>query len=56
MSASPVTAPEHLTAQHDVAAFDSGVLELDTWLKRRALQIEGNLPDWSPWDHAYADA
>jgi GNAT superfamily N-acetyltransferase len=42
MNAAPVTAPEHLTAQHDVATFDSGVLELDTWLKRRALQNEAS--------------
>ena len=42
MNAPPVTAPEHLTAQHDVAAFDSGVPELDFWLKRRALQNEAS--------------
>ena len=42
MSAPPVSAPEHLTAQHDVSAFDSGVPELDTWLKRRALQNEAS--------------
>jgi GNAT superfamily N-acetyltransferase len=36
----PVSAPEHLTAKHDVSTFDSGVPELDTWLKRRALQNE----------------
>jgi GNAT superfamily N-acetyltransferase len=35
-----VRAPEHLTGEHDVSDFDSGVLELDTWLKRRALQNE----------------
>ena len=31
-----VSAPEHLTADHDVSAFDSGTPELDNWLKRRA--------------------
>ncbi len=35
-----VSAPEHLTAEHDVSAFDSGTPELDTWLKRRALANE----------------
>jgi GNAT superfamily N-acetyltransferase len=35
-------APEHLTARHDVSGFDSGVPELDTWLKRRALQNEAS--------------
>lgn len=38
----PVSAPEHLTAAHDVTAFDSGVPELDHWLKRRALQNEAS--------------
>jgi GNAT superfamily N-acetyltransferase len=28
--------PEHLTPAHDVSAFDSGVPDLDDWLKRRA--------------------
>ncbi len=41
-SAIALTAPEHLTATHDVSAFDSGVLELDTWLKRRALQNQAS--------------
>lgn len=40
MNAPAVGAPEHLTARHDVSAFDSGVPELDNWLKRRALQNE----------------
>ena len=31
-----VRAPEHLTAHHDLAAFDSGTPALDDWLKRRA--------------------
>ena len=42
MNASVVSAPGHLTAAHDVSAFDSGVPELDTWLKRRALQNEAS--------------
>lgn len=35
-----ITAPQHLTSEHDVSDFDSGVAELDNWLKRRALQNE----------------
>ena len=35
-----VSGPEHLTAQHDLAAFDSGIPALDDWLKRRALANE----------------
>ena len=38
----PLSAPEHLSAAHDVSAFDSGVPELDIWLKRRALQNEAS--------------
>ena len=34
------SAPEHLTAAHDVSVFDSGVPDLDEWLKRRALANE----------------
>jgi GNAT superfamily N-acetyltransferase len=37
-----VGAPERLTSAHDVAAFDCGVLSLDEWLKRRALQNESS--------------
>jgi GNAT superfamily N-acetyltransferase len=37
-----VGAPEHLTAQHDPSAFDSGVPELNLWLTRRALQNEAS--------------
>jgi predicted N-acetyltransferase YhbS len=33
-------APEHLTPEHDVAAFDSGVAALDDWLIRHALANE----------------
>jgi len=40
MSAVGISAPEHLTAEHDVSAFDSGTPELDNWLKRRALANE----------------
>jgi GNAT superfamily N-acetyltransferase len=39
-SALAISAPEHLTAEHDLTAFDSGTPELDTWLKRRALANE----------------
>lgn len=42
MNAPAVGAPQHLTAHHDVSTFDSGVPELDTWLKRRALQNEAS--------------
>ena len=35
MNPSPISAPEHLTADHDVSAFDSGVPELDGWLVTR---------------------
>ena len=35
-----ITAPEKLTPEHDVSAFDSGVPQLDDWLKRRALANE----------------
>ena len=37
----PVSAPQHLTSEHDVSAFDCAVPELSEWLKRRALQSEG---------------
>ena len=40
MGAEGISAPEHLTAEHDVSAFDSGTAELDDWLKRRALGNE----------------
>lgn len=36
-----VDAPQHLTSEHDVSAFDCAVPELNDWLKRRALQNEG---------------
>jgi GNAT superfamily N-acetyltransferase len=39
---SAVGAPEHLTNEHDVSAFDCGVPALDEWLKRRALQNEAS--------------
>jgi GNAT superfamily N-acetyltransferase len=38
--AQDITAPEHLTAAHDVSAFDSGVPDLDEWLRKRALTNE----------------
>ena len=38
--AQEIRAPEHLTATHDVSAFDSGVPDLDEWLRKRALANE----------------
>ena len=38
--ADTIGAPEHLTPEHDLATFDSGVPALDDWLKRRALANE----------------
>lgn len=35
-------APEPLSAQHDLGAFDSGVPSLDHWLRRRALQNQAS--------------
>lgn len=35
-----LTAPEHLTVAHDVSAFDSGVADLDDWLRKRAVANE----------------
>ena len=35
-----IRAPEHLTAAHDVSGFDSGVPDLDDWLRKRALANE----------------
>ena len=35
-----IGAPEHLSAEHDLSTFDSGVPALDDWLKRRALANE----------------
>lgn len=32
--------PEHLTSDHDIAPFDSGVPALDDWLKKRSLSNE----------------
>jgi GNAT superfamily N-acetyltransferase len=43
MSPAPsVTAPEHIDAHHDSAAFDCGQPELDDWLRRRALGNEAS--------------
>lgn len=39
--AEEISAPEHLTPEHDLATFDSGVPALDDWLRRRALANEG---------------
>ena len=38
--AEEIGAPEHITGQHDLEAFDSGVAALDHWLKRHALANE----------------
>ena len=35
-------APEPLTADHALGGFDSGVLSLDDWLRRRALQNQAS--------------
>ncbi len=35
-------APEPLTAQHALGSFDSGVLSLDDWLRRRAMQNQAS--------------
>ena len=37
-----VSPPERLTAEHDLAAFNSGEPALDEWLRRRALQNEAS--------------
>lgn len=34
--------PEHLSPEHDLSGFDSGVRELDDWLKRRAAGNEAS--------------
>jgi len=34
--------PERLSAQHDLAGFDSGEPELDDWLRRRAQRNEAS--------------
>ena len=38
--AEQLSAPEHLTSDHDLTTFDSGVPPLDEWLKQRALANE----------------
>jgi GNAT superfamily N-acetyltransferase len=35
-----ISAPEHLTAEHDVSAFNSGVAALDDWIRKHALANE----------------
>ncbi|MFQ5745169.1 MAG: GNAT family N-acetyltransferase [Acidobacteriota bacterium] len=42
MSSADVTAPERLSAAHDVSGFDSGEPALDDWLRRRSLQNEAS--------------
>jgi GNAT superfamily N-acetyltransferase len=38
--AQDISAPEHLTAAHDVSAFDCGMPDMDDWLRKRALANE----------------
>ena len=38
--AGEISAPVHLTPEHDLTGFDSGTPALDEWLKRRALANE----------------
>lgn len=40
MTGPVIGAPEHLAADHGLAEFDSGIAELDVWLRRRALANE----------------
>lgn len=37
-----ITAPERITAAHDIAGFDSGEATLDEWLRKRALKNSGS--------------
>lgn len=37
-----ISAPEKLSAEHDLSVFDSGEPALDDWLRRRALQNEAS--------------
>jgi GNAT superfamily N-acetyltransferase len=40
MKTGEISAPEKLSAEHDLSAFDSGEMVLDEWLRRRAAQNE----------------
>jgi GNAT superfamily N-acetyltransferase len=40
--AADIGRPEHVTAEHDLSTFESGVQALDDWLKRRALANEAS--------------
>lgn len=42
MKPGDLSAPEKLSAEHDLAAFDSGEAALDDWLRRRAAQNESS--------------
>jgi GNAT superfamily N-acetyltransferase len=42
VTAGAVGEPEHLTGDHNASEFDSGVPELDVWLRRRALANEAS--------------
>jgi GNAT superfamily N-acetyltransferase len=37
-----LSAPEPLTAEHSISGFNSGVVSLDDWLRRRALQNQAS--------------
>jgi GNAT superfamily N-acetyltransferase len=39
-AAGDISAPEHLTAAHDLSTFDCGIADLNDWLKKRALSNE----------------
>jgi len=39
-AAEHIGGPAHLTAAHDVSAFDCGIADLNDWLKQRALSNE----------------
>ena len=40
MNSDSICAPEKLTTAHDLSQFECGELELDDWLRRRAIQNE----------------
>ena len=37
-----ITAPERITAEHNIAEFDSGEATLDEWLRKRAMKNSSN--------------
>ena len=42
VTAAMLSAPQPLAGHHDLAGFDSGVLSLDDWLKRRAARSQAS--------------